>query len=79
MNIFQQIAKRYSSDTPKFWKKVMWFGGVLGTVSAGLLVVPDGVNVPAVLQNIAGYMATGSYVLLLIAGAATKDQNLSEQ
>lgn len=79
MNILEQTGKRLVSPTPKFWKKMLWLGGVLTTVSLGLMAAPESINIPNFLQEIAGYLATGGFVLTVVAQATTTDDNLSNQ
>lgn len=73
------LIKRFNSKTPKFWNKAAWLGGVLTAISVGLLSAPEGIPLPGIVQTIAGYLATGGFVLTLVAKATTSDQDLSEK
>lgn len=73
------LIKRFKSNTPKFWNKAAWLGGVLTAISVGLLAAPAGIELPGVVQTIAGYMATAGFVLTVVAKATTSDQDLSDQ
>lgn len=73
------LLQRLASETPKFWKKAAWLGGVLTAVSGGLALAPDNIELPDLLQKIAGYLATAGFVLTLVANATTTDKKLSEK
>lgn len=73
------LLKRLFSETPKFWKRAAWLGGVLTAVSVGLLSAPETIHIPDVLQTVAGYLATAGFVLTLVAKATTTDHELSEK
>lgn len=79
MNMLEQVGKRFTTETPKFWKKISYIGGVLTAISLGLLAVPDNVHLPEVLVDIAGYLATGGFVLTVVARATTTNNELSDQ
>lgn len=73
------LLKRLSSETPKFWRKALKLGITLTAISAGLLVAPDGIEVPEMVQKVAGYLATAGFVLTVVAKATTTDAELSEK
>lgn len=73
------LLKRLASETPRFWKRIMWFGGVLTVLSAALIAAPEGVMVPEWLQRAAGYAATAGFVITALANATTTDSELSEK
>ena len=50
------IIKRLQEPTPKFFKRVMWIGIVIGSAGGALLALPDSINLPENLNTIAGYM-----------------------
>lgn len=71
------LLNRLFSETPKFWRKALKLGITLTAISAGLLVAPDGVEVPDIVQKAAGYLATAGFVLTVVAKATTTDTELS--
>lgn len=73
------LLERLASETPKFWNKAAWLGGVLTAVSVGLLSAPDTIHLPDVLQSAAGYLATAGFVLTVVAKATTTDTELSRK
>lgn len=73
------LWQRLNSETPKFWNRLAWFGGVLTAVSAGLLAAPADIVIPDFLRDAAGYLATAGFVATLLAKATTTDQKLSEK
>lgn len=73
------LLKRLLSETPKFWRKALKLGITLTAISAGLLVAPEGIEVPEMVQKVAGYLATAGFVLTVVAKATTTDSKLSEK
>ena len=57
----KEIKTRWSSETPKFWKKVQKIGVIAGAVGGVLIAAP--VALPAALISAGGY--------LLLAGSLT--------
>lgn len=79
MNILKQITRRLTSPTPNFWKKVIRFGLTLTAISTGLLLAPEGIELPPIVQKIAGYFATAGFVATVIGKATTTDHELSNK
>ena len=77
--VMKTIIKRLLSETPKFWKRLAWIGGVLTVISAGIIGAPDDIAVPQFLRDVAGYLATAGFVATLLAKATTTDTELSEK
>ena len=73
------LLNRLLSETPKFWRKALKLGITLTAISAGLLVAPEGIEVPEMVQKVAGYLATAGFVLTVVAKATTTDSKLSEK
>ena len=73
------LLQRLLSETPKFWNKAAWLGGVLTAISASLLVAPEGIELPELVRTIAGYLAAAGFVLTVVAKATTTNQQLSEK
>lgn len=73
------LLQRLASETPKFWKRLAWVGGVLTVVSAGIMGAPDDIAIPGFLRDVAGYLATAGFVATLLAKATTTDSELSEK
>ena len=73
------IINRLASETPKFWRKALKLGITLTAISTGLLVAPEGVEVPDIVQKAAGYLATAGFVLTVVAKATTTDTELSKK
>lgn len=73
------LLKRLASETPKFWRKALKLGITLTAISAGLLVAPDGIEAPEMVQKAASYLATAGFVLTVVAKATTTDAQLSEK
>lgn len=73
------LWQRLLSETPNFWKKVLKFGITLTAISTGLLLAPEGIELPDVVQHIAGHLATAGFVLTVVAKATTTDNELSRK
>ncbi|HWK58745.1 MAG TPA: hypothetical protein VNQ80_15485 [Parapedobacter sp.] len=73
------IWKRLASETPKFWNKLAFYGGMLTIVSAGIIGAPDDIAIPQFLRDVASYLATAGFVATLLAKATTTDTELSEK
>jgi hypothetical protein len=67
MNIIDRII----APTPKFFKKVRTVGLVLAAVSASLLAAP--VALPAVVLQLAGYLAVAGSVATAVSQVATME------
>ena len=48
----REIKKRWNSDTPVFFKKVINFGIILGIVGSGLITLPATVTAGTILITI---------------------------
>ncbi len=68
MNIIDRII----APTPKFFKKVRTVGLVLAAVSASLLAAP--VALPAVVVQLAGYLAVAGSVATAVSQVATMEE-----
>ena len=68
MNILDRII----APTPKFFKKVRTVGLVLAAVSASLLAAP--VTLPAVVVQLAGYLAVAGSVATAVSQVATMEE-----
>ena len=67
MNLIQRVQ----SPTPKFFKKVRTIGLILAAVSGSLLAAP--VALPAVVTQIATYLAVAGSVATAVSQTATED------
>jgi hypothetical protein len=66
------IIQRMKAPTPKFFKKVRTVGLVLAALSASLLAAP--VALPAVVVQIAGYLAVAGSVATAVSQAAVTEE-----
>ena len=69
------IIDRLIGPTPKFFKKVRTIGLALTAVSASLLASP--VTLPAILVQIAGYLAVAGSVATAVSQVATMEEGSS--
>ena len=65
------IINRIQAPTPKFFRKVRTIGLLLAAVSATLLASP--IALPAVVIQVAGYLAVAGSVATAVAQTATED------
>ena len=71
------IINRLQSPTPHFFRKVRTIGLVLAALSASILAAP--VALPAVVVQIAGYLAVAGSVATAVAQTATEAEAGSVQ
>lgn len=65
------LVQRIQAPTPGFFKKLRTIGLVLGSVSAVLAAAP--VALPAVIVQVAGYLAVAGGVISAVSQAAVKN------
>jgi hypothetical protein len=70
------IVQRITAPTPKFFKRVRTIGMVLAAISASLLAAP--VALPAVVVQIAGYLAVAGSVATAVSQAAVTEEAKTE-
>jgi len=80
-SFFAQLAARFGSETPVFFKTILTFGITLGGIGAAILGVKElpGVHLPALLEAMAGYMITAGAIAAAVAKSATTDPTLQAQ
>jgi uncharacterized membrane protein HdeD (DUF308 family) len=66
------IQQRIQSPTPKFFKKVRNVGLILAAISASILAAP--VALPAVVVQVAGYLAVAGGVASAVSQTAAEEQ-----
>lgn len=68
----KRITKRMASPTPRFFKKIRNLGLVLAAVSGTIIAAP--IALPAVVVQIAGYLAVASSVASAVSQTAVKNE-----
>ncbi|HEY1113523.1 MAG TPA: hypothetical protein VGE66_08170 [Chitinophagaceae bacterium] len=71
------IIERTKAPTPKFFRKVRTVGLILAAVSASLLAAP--VALPAVVVQVAGYLAVAGSVATAVAQTATEERRKKKE
>ena len=66
------LIERVSSPTPKFFKKLHNIGLILAAVSGTIVAAP--IALPAVVIQIAGYLAVASSVASAVSQTAVEDE-----
>ena len=66
------MIERIQTETPPFFKKIRNIGVILATVSATLLAAP--IALPAVVLQVAGYLAVAGTVASAISQTAVPEQ-----
>lgn len=69
MNWFEAFGKRLFKQTPAFFTKIIYFGVTLGTIGAGLILIPD---VPQNLKDWADNFILIGTVAAVVAKATVK-------
>ena len=76
-----QLFQRLTTETPKFFKKILNFAMVLGGVGTALLAIDLTklpIALPPVFFDIAGYMVTAGVVAGIVAKSATTNPTLQD-
>ena len=70
--------KRFKYSTPSYFKKLIWLGGVIGTVSLGILYSPEEISklMPEMLKQYAGYGVVFGYVMSLISAQTIDEKKI---
>lgn len=66
----KELKERWTSKTPKFWRKIQKIGIVAGAVGGVLIAAP--ISLPSVLITLGGYLVTAGGVTAALA-QLTKD------
>jgi hypothetical protein len=81
MNIFQVIAARWKSDSPKLFIRLQNFG--IGLVSAGTagIAIPNipGVTFPPVISQVSGYLIVAGFSIGVISKLTCQDTTKIDQ
>lgn len=68
------IKQRVQSPTPNFFKKIRNIGLILAAVGGAIITAP--VTLPAVVVNIAGYLAVAGGIASAISQATTAQDDV---
>ena len=60
MKNLKEVKKRWNAETPRFFKKLIHIGIVIGLVGGGLITIPATASIGAVLVTIGATAATVS-------------------
>lgn len=77
-----QLFARLTSETPVFFKKILYFGITLGGVGAAILAIDATklpMAIPLIIQQLAGYFVTAGTICAVVAKSATTDPTLQAQ
>jgi len=69
-SFFAEMAERFKSDTPTFFKKVQLLGVKIIAVGAALALIP---HAPSFFIHIEGFLATSGAVMIAVAKLACSD------
>jgi len=64
MKFITELYNRFTANSPKFFKKLQYFGLYLTTLGGGLVAIP---GVPEKIATIGGYLLTAGAVLSVVA------------
>lgn len=75
-----EIIKRFTSESPTFFKRIQAIGITLGVAGAAILAIPTGtIALPAALVTAAGYFVAVGAVAAAVAKATVKDTSVLEK
>ena len=78
MNMFKILKARWSAETPQFFKTLMKYAFVVGSI--GLSLVPFVSLLPAIVASVPGYMiAIGAAATIIAKLTAVTDPALVEK
>jgi ABC-type xylose transport system permease subunit len=66
------LKKRWTSQTPSFWKKVQKVGLVAGAIGGVLIAAP--IALPATLVTLGGYLVTAGGVAAALSQLTVEDK-----
>lgn len=75
MNWFEAFFKRVFSDTPSFFRKIIYFGVTLGAIGAGIMGLKETVELPYWLIDQADNMVIIGAVAAVIAKTTVKQSD----
>ncbi|WP_276503185.1 hypothetical protein [Terrimonas pollutisoli] len=67
-----KVAKRMNKPTPRFFRKLRNIGLGMAAISTGVLAAP--VALPAVVTQVAGYLAVAAMVASTVSQTAIKNE-----
>jgi len=65
------LKKRWSAETPKFWKRIQKLGIVIGAIGGAILTAP--VSLPVAAVTAATYMITAGSVMATMSQLTVVD------
>lgn len=74
-----QLLERFTTETPKFFKKILIFGISLGAVGGAILGIDATtlpIELPKLLIDLSSYFVTAGVVCAAVAKTATTDPDL---
>jgi len=64
MKFLTELWNRLTANSPKFFKKLQYFGLYLSAVGGGLIAIP---GVPEKIATVGGYLLTAGAVISVVA------------
>lgn len=75
-----EIIKRLTNESPKFFKRIQAIGIVLGSIGATILLIPsDIVVLPEIVNKMAGYFVAIGAVAAAVAKSTVKDSSVLDK
>lgn len=73
-----QFLQRLTTETPKFFKKIIAFGISLGAIGLALIAANAVTPLPKIIVDVAGYMVVAGTVATAVAKATTTNPTLQD-
>lgn len=70
MKFLTELMNRLTANSPKFFKKLQYFGLYLTGLGGGLVAIP---GIPEKIATIGGYLLTAGAVISVVAKLPVKD------
>ena len=75
MNFVKETLRRLVLETPSYFRKLIYFGVSLSAIGLGIQQLPETMQVPQLIKDIADHLVWIGAVSALIAKSAVKDPN----
>lgn len=75
MNFAKETIRRLMLSTPSYFWKMIYFCASLSAIGLGIQELPESLNIPPIINTIAGHMVWVGAIGALISRTVVKDTN----